>query len=151
MPGNSREELTRRLVDSVEHLNRQLRLDRLQEWQELALSIPQAKTLFLLERKGPQRMGHIAAALGIAVSATTTVVDRLIERGLAKRLEDPKDRRVVICGLTDKGRREAYRFWQIGHERLRVLANHLKTQQLSGLVQAFERLCEDEGEAPADS
>jgi len=143
--------LTQRLVDSVEHLNRQLRLDRLSEWQDLDLTIPQAKTLFLLERQGPQRMGTIAGALGIAVSATTTVVDRLVERGLATRLSDPKDRRVVICELTEQGRQAADRFWTIGHERLRMLADHLQAEQLNGLVQAFEQLCDAEVAAAVDS
>lgn len=151
MQTRSREELTRRLVDSVEHLNRQLRLDRLSEWQDLDLTIPQAKTLFLLERQGPQRMGAIAGALGIAVSATTTVVDRLVERDLATRLSDPSDRRVVICELTEQGRLAADRFWTIGHERLRMLADHLQAEQLTDLVQAFERLCDAEVEAPIDS
>ena len=151
MQTKSREELTQRLVESVEHLNRQLRLDRLSEWQDLDLTIPQAKTLFLLEREGPQRMGTIAGALGIAVSATTTVVDRLVDRGLATRLSDPKDRRVVICELTEQGRQAADRFWRIGPERLRSLADHLQAEQLTGLVQAFEQMCDAEVEAAPDS
>ena len=151
MQTRSREELTQRLVESVEHLNRQLRLDRLSEWQNLDLTIPQAKTLFLLEREGPQRMGAIAGALGIAVSATTTVVDRLVDRGLATRLSDPQDRRVVICELTEEGRRAADRFWTIGQERLRSLADRLQAEQLTGLVQAFEQMCDAPVEATPDS
>lgn len=151
MQTRSREELTRRLVDSVEHVNRRLRLDRLSEWQDLALTVPQARALFLLEGQGPMRMGSIAGALEIAVSATTTVVDRLVERGLAMRLADPQDRRVVICGLTEQGREAAESFWTIGDHRLRLLTDRLQTEHLDGVVQAFERLCEAEDEAPADS
>ena len=146
MQTESREELTERFAESVEHLNRQLRLDRLSEWQDLDLTIPQAKTLFLLEKKGPQRMGTIAGALGIAVSATTTVVDRLVERGLATRLADPGDRRVVICELTPPGREAAEQFWRIGRERIQTLADCLHADQLTGIVQAFELLCHRERE-----
>ena len=96
-------------------------------------------------------MGAIAGALGIAVSATTTVVDRLVKRGLATRLSDPKDRRVVICELTEQGREAAERFWTIGHERLRLLADRLRAEELTGLVQAFEQLCDAVVEAPIDS
>lgn len=96
-------------------------------------------------------MGTIAGALGIAVSATTTVVDRLVERGLATRLSDPKDRRVVICELTEKGREAAERFWTIGHERLHMLADHLQAEQLTGLVQAFEQLRDAGLGAPINS
>ena len=149
MQTKSREELTQRLVESVERMNRTMRLERLSEWQDLDLTIPQARTLFLLEREGPQRMGAIAGSLDIAVSAATTVVDRLVTRGLATRLSDPKDRRVVICDLTEQGRQAADRFWRIGQERLRSLADHLQAEQLTGLVQAFAQMC-DAG-APTDS
>ncbi len=142
MQSDHRETLIERFVESVDFLHRQVRIDRLNEWQQIDLTIPQVKTLFLLENTGPSRMGSIAAALGIAVSATTTVVDRLVERGLVMRLSDPKDRRVVICELTEQGREAAENFWQIGRERVRAALEHLTTDQLISLVPSLETLCQ---------
>ena len=110
------------------------------------MTIPQIKTLVLLERVGPLRMGNIAIYLGRALSATTTVMDRLVEKGLVDRVSDPNDRRVVICKLTEPGEVAIKRFWQIGRERLDLLADLLDEEQLETVVEGLEliRWAEDE-------
>lgn len=142
MQSKQKEELITRLVESVEFLDRRIRIDRLDEWQEMDLTIPQVKTLLLLQGSGPQRMGGIAASLGIAVSAATTVVDRLVERELVARLSDPKDRRVVLCDLTEHGWKVADNFWRVGPERLQPALEHLTADQLVRLVPDLETLCD---------
>ena len=104
MPDTKPRELIERFVDAVEYLNRQAHLMKLDEWEESDMTIPQIKALGLLQRMGPLRMGGIALYLGRALSATTTVVDRLVEKNLVSRGSDPRDRRVVICELTPEGR-----------------------------------------------
>ncbi len=58
--------------------------------------------LFLGE---PEPMRHIADCLGCDPSNITGVVDRLEERELVARREDPTDRRVKILGLTAAGQK----------------------------------------------
>lgn len=135
---NRREELTDRFRALAEYLNRQLHAGRLDEWEGLGMTIPQIKTLVLLERLGSLRMGNIAACLGRALSATTTVVDRLVEKGLVDRISDPNDRRVVICKLTDAGEETLKRFWRIGRERLDPAADLLDEEQLEIVVKGLE-------------
>ena len=118
MENDYKQELADRFVESIEYLNRQMHTGRLDEWEGLDMTIPQIKTLVLLERMGPLRMGNIAIFLGRALSATTTVVDRLVEKSLVDRVSDPDDRRVVICKLTDRGEQAIERFWRIGRERV---------------------------------
>ena len=148
-----REELVERLIESVEFLNRQLHTGRLDEWEGLDMTIPQIKTLVMLERMGPLRMGSISIFLGRALSATTTVVDRLVEKELVDRVSDPDDRRVVVCELTEKGRVAIERFWRIGRERLQLLANTLDVEQLEVVVQGFElvRTAHEEVQRTLDS
>ena len=138
--------MTDRFRELAESLNRRLHTGRLDEWEGLDMTIPQIKTLVLLERVGPLRMGNIAIYLGRALSATTTVMDRLVEKGLVDRVSDPNDRRVVICKLTDSGELAIKRFWQIGRERLDLLADLLDEQQLETVVEGLEliRWAEDE-------
>lgn len=138
--------MTDRFRELAEYLNRQLHTGRLDEWEGLDMTIPQIKTLVLLERVGPLRMGNIAIYLGRALSATTTVMDRLVEKGLVDRVSDPNDRRVVICKLTDSGELAIKRFWQIGRERLDLLAGFLDEEQLETVVKGLEliRWAEDE-------
>lgn len=146
MQDERRQELTDRFRELAEYLNRQLHTGRLDEWEGLDMTIPQIKTLVLLERVGPLRMGNIAIYLGRALSATTTVMDRLVEKGLVDRVSDPNDRRVVICKLTDSGELAIKRFWQIGRERLDLLADLLDEEQLGTVVKGLEliRWAEDE-------
>ena len=50
-------------------------------------------------------MRDVAQELDSALSTATTVVDRLVKRGLVRRERDEANRRVVRLGLTDEGRR----------------------------------------------
>ena len=138
MQEDRRQELTDRFTESAEYLNRQLHTGRLDEWQGLDMTIPQIRTLVLLERMGPLRMGNIAIYLGRALSATTTVMDRLVEKGLVDRVADPSDRRVVICQLSESGEQAITRFWRIGRERLQIVVDLLDEEQLETVVQGFE-------------
>ena len=138
MQDDRRQELTDRFTESAEYLNRQLHTGRLDEWEGLDMTIPQIRTLVLLERMGPLRMGNIAIYLGRALSATTTVMDRLVEKGLVDRVADPSDRRVVICQLSESGEQAITRFWRIGRERLQIVADLLDEEQLETVVQGFE-------------
>ena len=138
MQDDRRQELTDRFTESAEYLNRQLHTGRLDEWEGLDMTIPQIRTLVLLERMGPLRMGNIAIYLGRALSATTTVMDRLVEKGLVDRVADPSDRRVVICQLSESGEQAITRFWRIGRERIQIVADLLDEEQLETVVQGFE-------------
>ena len=138
MAENRRQDLVDRFVQSVEYLNRQMHTGRLDEWEGLDMTIPQIKTLVLLELLGPLRMGNIAIYLGRALSATTTVVDRLVEKELVDRGSDPSDRRVVVCRLTNQGEAAIERFWRVGRERIQLVADLLDEQQLQTAVQGLE-------------
>ena len=146
MQDDRRQELTDRFTESAEYLNRQLHTGRLDEWEGLDMTIPQIRTLVLLERMGPLRMGNIAVYLGRALSATTTVMDRLVEKGLVDRVADPSDRRVVICQLSESGEQAITRFWRIGRERIQIVADLLDEEQLETVVQGFELIRWAEGE-----
>ena len=134
------QELIARFLAVAEDLNRQVQLHRLDAWEELDLTIPQLKTLILLERAGPLRMGNISMYLSRALSATTTVVDRLVEKGLVNRSTDPDDRRVVLCELTDSGHDRIVRFWRIGQGRIQDVANQMEPEQLVTVVRGLEIL-----------
>ena len=141
MKDNYKEELTDRFMEAVGYLNRQLHSYGLDEWENLNMTVPQIRSMVLLERAGPLRMGSIASCLGRALSATTTVVDRLVEKGLVERAWDPSDRRVVICRLTDEGKQSMERFWHVRRERLQVLVDFLDVERLEVLVQGLEVAC----------
>ena len=138
--------MTERLIIVAECLNRQGHLRRLDEFEDLDMTISQIKTLLLLERLGPLRMGSISMHVGRPLSATTTVVDRLVEKRLVDRSTHPDDRRVVLCELTEEGREAIHRFWRIGSERIQMAVDLLDSEQLETFVRGLELILRAEQE-----
>ena len=146
MEDNNRQELTERLIIVAECLNRQDHLRRLDEFEDLNLTMSQIKTLLLLERLGPLRMGSISMHVDRPLSATTTVVDRLVRKRLVDRSTRPDDRRVVLCELTEEGRETIHRFWRIGSERIQMAVDLLDSEQLETFVRGLELILRAEQE-----
>lgn len=137
----AKDELTERLVDLVERISAQMRPEPGEEWSDLELTMPQFKAVCLLGR-GPERMGNIAGYLSTSMSSATTMIDRLVDKGLVERTPDASDRRVVTCQLTPKGREEMDRFLRINELRLTRMAGRLTPDELQKVVEAMEILCE---------
>lgn len=111
------------------------------EWSEVELTMPQFRALDLLISE-PRRMSEIAAALGTSMQATTSLIDRLVDKELVERAHDTADRRVVICRLTPSGKDEMERFYRIGQARLDVLVDLLSDAELETVISAFGILAE---------
>ena len=141
MQDGSKQQLTDRFVELVEQMNQQMHCRPLDEWEGLDLTIPQIKTLAVLQHQGPQRMGSISNCLGTTLSAATSIIDRLVDKDLVQRTPDPADRRVVICQLTRPGQEAVERFWRIGRMRIVELSESLDTEELETVVRGMELLC----------
>ena len=71
--------------------------------QELHLSLPQLGTLHFVRAEGTQSISAIAHHLQLSLAATSHLVERLVQRDLLARTEDPSDRRQKRVDLTDEG------------------------------------------------
>lgn len=135
-----RDILSEKLVELMERMSFHMRPHTLAGWQGLELTMPQAKTMFLLRRQGPTRMGTLSEHLGRGLSSATSMVDRLARKGLVERVVDPSDRRIVTCRLTAEGAEAVERFWQVSRERRLALADALTLEELEQVVPALEIL-----------
>ena len=90
--------------------------------------------MMLLLSQGSERMGSIAAYLGCTLTSATSMIDRLVDKGLVARSVDPRDRRVVMCRLTLHGEEEMPQFWSLNRVRYVELAQqgHATTGRPSG-------------------
>lgn len=70
-----------------------------------ALSIAQVAALHLIDQAGALRVSVLADELTLSASATSRLVDGLVQRDLVAREEDPEDRRAKLLTLTPAGRR----------------------------------------------
>ena len=71
--------------------------------QDTHLSLPQLGTLHFLRAEGTQSVSAIAHHLQLSLAATSHLVERLVQRDLLARTEDPSDRRQKRVDLTDAG------------------------------------------------
>ncbi len=133
------EELVERLSRASERIAMQMRSTSNEDWPDIELTMPQLRTLVLLYR-GPQRMGEIAAALGISLPATTNMIVRLEGKGLVERSHDRDDRRVVRCYLTSAGRDQSEALWNVHRQRFAAITDILTSDEMAKVVEATELL-----------
>lgn len=107
--GAAERETAARVVALIRHVFRFDRGNQIQVLEESGLSLTQCKAILELGGVGPDpepwQLGDLAAHLGISIPAMSRAVDDMVRKGLAKRIEDPEDRRVRRVTLTAKGRR----------------------------------------------
>jgi DNA-binding MarR family transcriptional regulator len=121
---------------SVERLFRALR--RLTPSQDVSLT--SASTLATLERGGPHRLTELAAKEGVTQPAMTQLVSRLERDGLARRLPDPSDGRVVMVEVTKEGRELLRKRRLVRAKRLSELLAALPPEDEAALAEALPAL-----------
>jgi DNA-binding MarR family transcriptional regulator len=141
MQQTRKQRLVEEFIRLVEEINQCMHSRHLEDWPDLELTIPQIKILTLLQHQGPQRMGSISTYLGSTLSSSTSIIDRLVDKGLVERVPDPDDRRVVICQLTSQGQGSVEQFWRICRMQVTELAERLDPEELEIVVHAMELLC----------
>ncbi len=109
-------------------------------WLELEMSTPQLKALFLISEEKEVRMRELARRLGGSFSNATVLVDRLVERGLAERLAEPQDRRVVLVRTTEEGRRLIERLVTSWRALSAPLLENLSSKERSTVQEALRVL-----------
>jgi len=60
---------------------------------------------------GPKSAGELGRGTGLSSAATTSLIDRLEDKGLVQRIDDAADRRRVLVEMTPEGRERVLRFY----------------------------------------
>ena len=107
------------------------------EWMDMDLTMRQLKVLFLLYDQPPTRMSALAAGLGVTLPWCTNLVDRLVKEGMLDRLEDPLDRRLVLCELSGKGRALVSKLWQSGQLQTEAHLERMTEEELRVVARAM--------------
>lgn len=109
-------------------------------WRQVELSLSQLRALFALSDAGPVPIGGVAGRLGIGLPAASSLVDRLVEQGLAGRREDSVDRRRTLAEPTDAGAALVQRLRQGSRETLRSWLEQMRPDDLDALVRGLAAL-----------
>jgi DNA-binding MarR family transcriptional regulator len=101
------------------------------------LSLIAVATLSNVDRNGPARLTELAAAEAVSQPAMTQLVTRLQQAGLAERVADSADGRVVQVHITAAGRVELARRRKVRTDRLAGLLDALTARERSALTAAL--------------
>ena len=101
---NDREMLARSISQFRRAIVREFVFNILRTFVDFDFSLPQLATLLLLDEEGVLTIKQVTEILGRSVSATSRLLDQLVERGMVSRREDERDRRSKRIAITEKGR-----------------------------------------------
>ena len=69
-------------------------------------SVPQIRSLSFIRRNPSTTLTTVSEYLAVSNATTSSIVDRLVKKGLVTRAEDPNERRCLQLSLTSKGQEE---------------------------------------------
>lgn len=128
------------VVAGYERLMHRLAERHTPDFLDIAVTMPQAKVLYVVGTAGRLRMSELAARLGVSLSTVSGLVDRLVDQGLLDRRDDPADRRQVLVSLTAAGVAFIDRFRELNAQQLEELLALLSEAELADVERALGHL-----------
>jgi len=135
---STKEDLVNQILSLADKLFRQLLPAVPKELLSLDITMPQLKILLLLYIHGPLRMGAIASELDVTLPTATSLVDHLVEKEYVSRENQMDDRRVVICRLSEDGKKAVAQFWESARLRSQQILQNMEADKLQLFVGALE-------------
>lgn len=111
------------------------------------LTMQQLRVMRILYNEGPTRVSVLARRLNVSTPTVTGILDRLVQRGMTAREDDPRDRRVVLNVLTEDGYRMIERLHPVRDEWVRQAVAGLSQEDLDSLARSLTSLLRS---APAE-
>jgi len=104
------------------------------------LTNTQSQAVFKISKICPCTLSDVAKSLRTTKSAASTLVERLVVRGVLERKQDPDNRRRVLITLT----RQAQRFQKTLEEELEKemlrIADHMNPEDFNMWVKAYKAI-----------
>jgi DNA-binding MarR family transcriptional regulator len=144
------EKLGRLMNELMSQVYRRFAGDTMAIMAESGLTMTQMVAMQILRYGGPQSIGGLVERLKLSMSATSHLVDRLVEKGFVDRKEDPDDRRQKRVAITESG---AALIDQLASERNAEFTRALSTLDpdlREQLVVVFERAIAQLAADPCD-
>lgn len=104
------------------------------------LTLPMMVALYQLWHGGPTTLSTLGACLRLSSSATSSMVDRLVERGLVSRREDPEDRRQKVIGVTTAGTALVSRLAATRAREFEIAFSDVAPELRARLIHVFEEV-----------
>ncbi|MCC7371806.1 MAG: winged helix-turn-helix transcriptional regulator [Chloroflexi bacterium] len=141
-----RTELLAQIAELEPQMLRVLGPAQAREWVDVDLTMSQLKMMFVLSRSVSPvsdpglRVSEVARGLGVTLPTVTAVMDKLVERGLVRRDDDPTDRRQHVCRLTSDGNALLQRLMAGRRAFTNMLMEHLDDDELATFLNGMQVL-----------
>ncbi len=124
------------LMDTIHPIMQFMRTE-MRSQREASLSVPQFRVLAFLRRHPESSLSEVAEHLGVTRATASTMVDRLVQRGLVDRSADPEERRHVRLQLTQTGSEDLERMRQATRQKIAKLLSDLSPEELGFVSQGL--------------
>ena len=93
------------MIETIPTIMRFLR-SKVKDHAGSGASMPQIRVLGFLNQNPGASLSKVSEHLGVSNATTSSIVDRLVQKGLVERKEHPAERRFVELKLTSQGNRQ---------------------------------------------
>lgn len=109
---------------------------------EAKLSMTAFIALWSIWVNGDMEGKEVAAEIGIARSSYSELAQRLVQRGLLSRQEDPTDGRVVLFRVTELGASTVEETWRLMNAEMKVMVSGFEAGERTELADNLQRLAD---------
>ncbi|OUL33540.1 MarR family transcriptional regulator [Nostoc sp. T09] len=102
-----------------------------------SLSVPQFRTLAFLDRHPSVSLSQVAEHLGVTRATASTLTERLVQKNLVSRVENPQERRHVLLNLTDTGKYHLQQIRSLTSARIALVLTDLPEEQIRSVVEGL--------------
>lgn len=111
-------------------------------FSRIKLTHQQFVILHYLNREGGTKMSDLARMMSVTTAAMTGLVTRLVRDGYVVRENDPKDRRVIMIAMTQKGSRVAQHMDEQGRKTIMDIYGRITQKEREEYLRILSHLKE---------
>ena len=115
---------------------------------DLNISVPQLRSLSFLQKYPGTSASELADYLGVTRATASALIERLVQRQLITRIDDPQSRRRLRLTLTDSGSQQLEQGRAISRKLLAEALQGLAPVQLANLQEGLRQLQEAFAQVP---
>ena len=113
---------------------------KLYESERFHVPYAELKCLMLFNGQRYLTVKDLAGKLDVAKSRITKIVNDIVQKGLVERIEDPKDARVKLIGLTPAGKKASQEFDAFHKEIHRSILLQISPNERKSVLSHLEML-----------
>lgn len=133
------QECAARVMDTIPLVMRFIRAN-MRANSAASLSIPQLRTLAFLNRSPGASLSDLAEHLGVTCATASATTERLVQRNLVQRIDDPQERRRVLLSLTEDGKHQLKQSQDQTRAHIADLLTGLTEEQISHIEEGLALL-----------